>query len=62
MIIADHKFIKFIALNVFIQKMTSLISVQDIENKIHHFSDFVILITYIHKFLPDDKLTTTCFH
>ncbi len=41
MIIADCKFIKFIALNVLIQKMTSLISVRDIENKIHHFSDFV---------------------
>ena len=61
MIIADRKFIKFIASNVLIQKMTSLISVRGIENKIHHFSDFVILITYIHEFLPDDRSATTCF-
>jgi len=62
MTIANHKFIEFIASNTSIQKMTSLISVWDIENKIHHFSDFVMLITYIHEFLSDDKLTTTCFH
>jgi len=61
MTIANHKFIEFIASNTSIQKMTSLISVWDIENKIHHFSDFVMLITYIHEFLSDDKLTTTCF-
>ncbi len=61
MIITNHKFIKVIASNTLIQKMTSFISVQSIENKIHHFCDFVILITYIHEFLSDDRLTTTCF-
>ncbi len=61
MTIANHKFIEFITLNTLIQKMTSLIFVWDIKNKIHHFSDFVMLITYIHEFLSDDKFTTTCF-
>ncbi len=61
MIIVNHKFIKVIASNTLIQKMTSLISVWDIENKIHHFCDFVMLITYIHEFLSDDRLTTACF-
>ncbi len=61
MTIVNHKFIEFIASNTSIQKMTSLISVQDIKNKIHHFNDFVMLITYIHEFLSDDRLTTTCF-
>lgn len=61
MFLKDRKFIQSIVSKNEIKNLISLISVREIKNKIHHFSDYVLMTAYVKKYLSNNTVVTIRF-